>query len=65
MLSPHVPAMALDAWAKGLLTVISRLGAALTTGTAVTLGTFIVCAVLAVRHKGCCSHDAIFRSHVL
>ena len=61
----HVPVMALDAWAKGLLTGLSRLGAALTTGTAITLGMFVACAVLAVRRKGCCSDDAVFRSHVL
>lgn len=61
---PHIPAIALEVWA-GFIIGISRLGAALTTGTAITLGTFISCAVLAVRRKGCCSDDVIFRSPVL
>ena len=34
-------------------------------GTAVTIGMFVVCALLATRCKGRCREDEIFRLHVM
>ncbi|HKT23549.1 MAG TPA: hypothetical protein VJR04_03035 [Terriglobales bacterium] len=34
-------------------------------GTAITVGMFVVCAVLATRCKGRCREDEIFRLHVM
>lgn len=34
-------------------------------GTAVTLGMFLVCAILATRCQGRCREDEIFRLHVM
>jgi len=51
------PAMAFDA--TSLLAGFSQLG------TAVTVGMFVVCALLATRCKGRCREDEIFRLHVM
>ncbi|HKR29096.1 MAG TPA: hypothetical protein VJT08_01385 [Terriglobales bacterium] len=51
------PATAIDA--TSVLAVFSHLGAA------VTVGMFVVCALLATRCKGRCREDEIFRLHVM
>jgi len=56
MLFPF-PVMAFDA--TSLLAGFSHLG------TAVTVGMFVVCAILATRCKGGCREDEIFRLHVI
>ncbi|GEM_PF-3447752 len=56
MLFPF-PATAIDP--TSLLAGFSHLGAA------VTIGMFVVCALLATRCKGRCREDEIFRLHVM
>lgn len=51
------PATAFDA--TNLLAGFSHLGAA------VTVGMFVVCAILATHCKGRCREDEIFRQHVI
>lgn len=52
-----IPATAFDP--TSVLVGFSHLGAA------VTVGMFVVCAVLATRCKGRCREDEIFRLHVM
>jgi len=48
-----------ETWITSLLSGISH------AGTAVTVGVSIACAFLAMRCKGRCCEDEIFRPHVL
>ena len=59
------PLVASDASITALLTQIADIITALSTGGALTTAVVIVCAVIAVRSKGCCSQDGIFRAHVI
>ena len=57
--------MAVDASVSTLLRQASEMIAALTAGGAFTTAFVVACALVAIRSKGCCSQDGIFRSHVI
>jgi len=59
------PLTASDASVTTLLKQISEIISALVAGGALTTAVVAVCALIAVRSKGCCSQDGIFRSHVI
>jgi hypothetical protein len=48
-----------EIWISSLLASFSQ------AGTVVTVGVFVTCAFLAMRCKGRCCEDEIFRSHVI
>jgi hypothetical protein len=54
-----------DAAVTTLLKQISEIVVALSAGGALTTAIVVACALIAVRSKGCCSQDGIFRSHVI
>ena len=57
--------MAVDASVSTLLRQVSEMIGALTAGGAFTTAIVVACALIAIRSKGCCSQDGIFRSHVI
>jgi len=59
------PLQASDASITVLLRQISEIVAALTAGGVLTTAIVVVCALITVRSKACCSQDGIFRSHVI
>ncbi|HWY68428.1 MAG TPA: hypothetical protein VNX88_07165 [Terriglobales bacterium] len=53
------PILSPETWIATLLSGISH------AGTAITVGVVIACSFLALRCKGRCCEDEIFRSHVM